>query len=113
MAREITLKMGDTFYADKAGLHVTRKNGRKVFVPAAHKLPKPTHVYIARLNCGCCMAVCNDHGDKHTANAVAQFIREGAYVERIEWDKYKNDVSNEPTFMKCPHQKQQSLPGMN
>lgn len=65
-------------------------------------LPKPTHVYIGRQKrCGCCTAIISDYGDKETANSVASVIKSGRYIERVDWQTYKNVVSQEPGFMDC------------
>ena len=65
---------------------------------------KPTHVYIARPPCGCCVALANADNDKRTAEHVAEFITDGLAVNRVSWETYKNEVSQEETFMACPHQ---------
>ena len=64
---------------------------------------RPEFVYIGRLPCGCCMALTSDYGDKGTGRSVAEFITEGLGVNRVSWDTYRNEVSQEPTFMACPH----------
>jgi len=64
---------------------------------------KPKFVYIARESCGCCCGVCNDGQDNKTAEYVAGWINGGCSVNRVAWDDYKNEVSQEETFMKCPH----------
>ena len=63
----------------------------------------PTHVYVARKACGCCIGLATDLGDKWTAEAVAEFISSGLTVDRIAWADYKEKVSVEETFMDCPH----------
>jgi len=62
-----------------------------------------THEYIGRAKCGCCLSVCVDLGDSGTANNVADFIRDGLYVERVTREQFRTEVMREPTFMKCPH----------
>lgn len=64
---------------------------------------RPTHVYIGRLPCGCAVALTNDTGDKYTAEAVKDFIKEGLSVNREAWQKYVDEISKESTFMNCPH----------
>jgi hypothetical protein len=46
---------------------------------------KPTHCYIGRAWCGCVLAITTDRGDKHTAQSVAEFIKDGMTVERIPY----------------------------
>lgn len=69
---------------------------------------KPSFVYVGRLPCECCVALVNDDGNKFTARSVAEFISEGLAVNREPWEKYANEIINEPTFMKCPHGKEQT-----
>ena len=66
-------------------------------------MPNPTHAYLGRLPCGCCVGVITDLGDEGTAESVAEFIRGGMYVERVTWDTYRFIAHNELTFMNCPH----------
>jgi hypothetical protein len=65
---------------------------------------RPAYVYVGRLPCGCAVALVNDEGNKHTAKSVAEFIKEGLGVNRESWQKYVDEISKEPTFMKCPHE---------
>ncbi len=67
---------------------------------------KPTHVYIARSKCGCCVALTNADNSKYTADHVADFIKDRLTVKLVSWETYKNEVSQEDTFMTCPHQVQ-------
>ena len=47
---------------------------------------KPTHDYVARLKCGCIVALVADVPgfEKETAKSVAELIRDGCAVERVE-----------------------------
>jgi hypothetical protein len=67
-------------------------------------LHKPTGVYIGRLECGCCVALASDYGDRGTADAVREFILDGLTVSRITWEEYQK-VAQEPGFLGCEHQK--------
>jgi len=64
---------------------------------------KPTHVYVGRKECGCCVALVTDGRDKDTGKAVAEFIGEGLTVDRVDWETYTNKIRYEETFFKCPH----------
>ena len=65
----------------------------------------PEFVYVARNpSCGCVVGLISDYADKETGEAVAECISEGAYIERVAWQIYKDQVSQEPTFLACPHQ---------
>ena len=64
---------------------------------------KPTHVYIARKACGCCIGVCTDYQDKNTGEAVGEWIADGLTISRADWNTYKTAICQEPTFMSCPH----------
>jgi len=65
--------------------------------------------YVARDRCGCCVGLRLDKGDTFSiARDVAEFIRAGYRVERVDWSTCI-DVRNEPTFLNCPHG-QLSLP---
>jgi hypothetical protein len=64
---------------------------------------KPTHVYVGRKECGCVIALATDMRDKHTGDNVAEFISDGLTVDRVDWETYKEKISLEETFMKCPH----------
>lgn len=68
-----------------------------------HHYPKPTHVYIGRASCGCCLALVNDDGNKFTGESVSGFIEEGLTVSHIKWQHYVDVVSREPGFMQCIH----------
>ena len=62
--------------------------------------------YIGRAKCGCIRAVSMDDGDRATARAVADMIKEGLTVER---------VATPVTFsFRCPHKaapaKQEVMP---
>jgi hypothetical protein len=70
---------------------------------------KPTHVYIGRKSCGCCVAVTVDLQDKYTGKSVGEFISGGLMVERITFDDYRNFVCKESSFMECPHGKEQMV----
>lgn len=72
--------------------------------------PRPTHVYIFRAPCGCCLALANVPREdeskaekKFAARFIAEQIENGLAVEKVTWDDYRERVSKEPTFMKCPH----------
>lgn len=63
-----------------------------------------THLYIGRVQpCGCVVALVNDTGDKFTAKAVSEFIADGLAVERISFERYREEIVHEPGFMGCPH----------
>lgn len=70
-------------------------------------LDKPKGVYVARKRCGCVVGIVTDmEADKKaTGDAVAEFIRDGLYVNRVGWAEYKANISHEDTFMACPHEK--------
>jgi len=72
---------------------------------ARFEIPIPTHAYIARKECGCCIGVASDIASypRGTAEGVASFIKEGLTVERVTWEVYREQVSKELTFMQCPH----------
>lgn len=78
---------------------------------------KPQYVYVARKSCGCAVGLVSDYADRDTGQAVAEFIRDGLRVNCEPWQKYVDEISNEPTFMACPHQEESSpeqatLPGI-
>ncbi len=58
------------------------------------------YVYVARTECGCCIGVCDP--DPILADGVAEFIRKGLIVDRVDWPTYK-EILREDTFMDCPH----------
>ena len=58
------------------------------------------YVYIARTECGCCVGLCDP--DPALADHVAEFIRDGLTVDRVDWPTYK-EISQGDTFMNCPH----------
>ena len=64
---------------------------------------KPTHVYVARKDCGCVIGLVTDMRDKRTGKHVAEFIADGLVVTREDWRTYRNTISKEETFMNCPH----------
>lgn len=64
---------------------------------------KPTHVYVARKECGCCIGLVTDLADKSTGEAVAEFISSGLTVDRVAWADYADKVRHEPGFMNCQH----------
>jgi hypothetical protein len=70
----------------------------------------PTHVYIGRYDCGCCVAASVDLKDKTTAAQVAEFIESGLSIDRIDFAKYRNEVCKEETFMQCPHRPKKKEP---
>ena len=59
-------------------------------------------VYVGRKPCGCAVGIVTDLGDDSTANAVAEFIRDGLTVNRVDWSVYRQ-IAAEKTFMACPH----------
>jgi hypothetical protein len=68
---------------------------------------KPEYEYVGREQpCGCCVALCVDLGDDHTAETVAEWIRTGLAVTRVERSELE-EIFQEPTFMNCPHQNRQ------
>ena len=74
-------------------------------------VPKPTGVYIGRAACGCCLALVNDYTDtgrrdliRLTKESVKGFMDEGLKVSAVAWQTYVDQVSQEPTFMNCPHE---------
>lgn len=64
---------------------------------------KPTHVYVARKDCGCVIGLVTDLRDKSTGEGVAEFIGDGYTVSREDWQTYKDRICKEETFMACPH----------
>lgn len=61
-------------------------------------------VYVARKQpCGCVLGLVTDDADKDTGRAVGEFIGWGMTVDRVSWRVYREEISNEPTFMDCPH----------
>ncbi|MDE2102427.1 MAG: hypothetical protein KGL39_34595 [Patescibacteria group bacterium] len=48
-----------------------------------------TYLYLGRAPCGCIVAATVDYRNKSTADDVAEFIRDGYSVERIEGDRVK------------------------
>ena len=70
------------------------------------------HVYVGRAPCGCVRAITSDHGDKETGQSVAEFIAEGLTIERVAFEDYRELISQEATFLACPHDNadQLSLP---
>lgn len=64
---------------------------------------QPSHVYVARKECGCCVGLVTDLADKDTGAHVADFIGSGLAVERVTWDVYKDTVRHEEGFMNCKH----------
>jgi len=64
---------------------------------------KPTHVYVGRKDCGCCVGLITDRRDKDTGDSVSEFIADGLTVDRVDWRTYTEKISKEPTFMNCPH----------
>jgi hypothetical protein len=72
-------------------------------------LPKPTHDYIATAKCGCIVGLIADiqGTEKETAKEVANFIKQGCKVERVNRDseQFKTAIANfghhcEPKQMK-------------
>ena len=72
-----------------------------------HRLPRAEFVYVGRKSCGCVVGIASDYADKFTGRAVAEFITDGLTVERVSLEKYREEISNEPTFMKCQHVKKE------
>jgi len=70
-----------------------------------------THVYIGRKSCGCCVAAVTDDGDKHTAAAVADFIKSGCTIERLSMEEYRTKPDAMPHGCKCPKPQQSTLFG--
>lgn len=64
---------------------------------------KPTHVYIARNDCGCCIGVAVDLRNRNTGKSVGGFISDGLYIERVDWETYREKIQKEKTFLSCPH----------
>lgn len=61
-----------------------------------------TDAYIGRKReCGCCVMVCST--DANMAREVADAIRGGLLIDRVSIGEYRENISREPTFMKCPH----------
>ena len=62
-----------------------------------------THAYIGKLPCGCAVACVVDMPDrkKSTAEDVAEFIREGYTVERIE-------IGQGVKLQRCTHSREGS-----
>lgn len=68
---------------------------------------RPTHSYIGRAACGCVVAVVSDTRDnlRGVANAVAEFIRDGLIVERVE----HSYVRDNPFGCHCPTAAQEGM----
>lgn len=64
---------------------------------------RPTHVYVARKDCGCCIGIASDMRDRETGEGVAEWIGDGYTVDRVDWNTYRESVCKEETFMSCPH----------
>lgn len=62
-----------------------------------------SQTYVARRSCGCVRAAVIDYGDKYTAATVAQYIRDGYTVERMEHKK-----AVELLCLDCPHEQKQA-----
>ncbi len=58
-----------------------------------------THGYIGIAPCGCVFAVVTDEADEHTAASVAEWIADGAHVERLTADECRGRFAMTP----CPH----------
>ena len=65
-------------------------------------MKKPTHFYIGRKTCGCCMASCYDLKDASTRRSINEFMRDGLDIERIVFADYAR-VMKEPGYMNCFH----------
>ena len=63
---------------------------------------EPTHAYIGRKSCGCCLAVATDEGTSDMFEQLAVWTEEGLKMEHVTWERYR-EVSAEPTFMMCNH----------
>jgi hypothetical protein len=61
--------------------------------------PRPSHIYIARGDCGCCLGSVADYRDKATGATVAEMIGQGWIIERVEWMDYRNRVAEEVGYM--------------
>lgn len=61
------------------------------------------YVYIGRKICGCVAGIVTDEGNRDTSETVAEFITDGLVISRVDWKTYREKVSQEETFMNCPH----------
>jgi len=67
---------------------------------------KPTHAWIGRAECGCCLAVATASPDlKQDANRVKEMILSGLVPERVTWERYQ-EIAGEAGFMGCIHEKE-------
>lgn len=62
------------------------------------KLREATYSYIGRLVCGCVVAAVVDTQDKETGKCVADFVKDGLTIERVEHEYVRQNL----TF-RCPH----------
>jgi hypothetical protein len=62
---------------------------------------KPTHDYVGRKVCGCCVTLISDLGPE-CAHDIAGAIRAGLTIERVPREQLAT-IMAEPTFMACPH----------
>ena len=62
----------------------------------------PTHAYIGRAECGCCIYVIADTTEdkEQIGSDVGKAIASGLNVTRVTWDEYLR-ITEEPHFMKC------------
>lgn len=70
---------------------------------------KPTHVYVARKDCGCVVGLVSDLRDKSTGDHVSEFIADGLAVTREDWQTYAEKISKESGFMNCTHGQQRLI----
>ncbi len=69
--------------------------------------PRPTHLYVARLDCGCVIGLISDTSyegkreAKHVGKSVAEEIARGRTVTRVPWKEYTEKIVHEPGFMFC------------
>jgi len=64
-------------------------------------------VYVGREpGCGCAVGIVIDNHNEATGQCVAEFIADGLIISRVSWQEYVEKVSEEKTFMACPHSQQ-------
>jgi len=67
-------------------------------------------VYVGREpKCGCAVGIITDNGDEDTGQCVTEFIADGLIISRVSWQEYVEKVSEEKTFMACPHAQDQPI----
>jgi len=63
-----------------------------------------SYCYVGKSECGCIQAICIDHGNKQTAEDLAEFIEMGLMVERVTVDYGKNNFMKDCDQCRRPEQ---------